>query len=37
MQPEWSDDPEVPAVFVTILIAGGIAFLFFVWVFAFYW
>jgi hypothetical protein len=37
MQPEWSGDPEVPGVFLTILIAGAVAFLLFVLVFAFYW
>jgi hypothetical protein len=35
--PEWLQDPEVRGVMSVIGLAGLIAFLLMVWVFAFYW
>ncbi len=37
MQPEWSGSPEIPPIFLLIGMTGLIAFVFMVWVFAFYW
>lgn len=37
MQPEWSDNPEVPSYFLLLGITGLITFVLMVWVFAFYW
>lgn len=37
MLPEWLNNPEARSVVTIIGVAGAIAFLLMVWVFAFYW
>lgn len=37
MQPEWSEDPNVPTGMLLLGLTGLISFALMVWVFAFYW
>ena len=37
MRPEWTNNPDVMRILLIIGASGLVAFLFMVWVFAFYW